>query len=74
MTLTVETCFDSADFCSWWDQVDGIHCYGWDESPMLDVLVDLYNEGCPIPDAAAEALEAYEIGIAEAAMAIPSWA
>ena len=74
ITLTSENCFESAAFCAWWDAIENIHCGGWDESPMLDLLLDLYQEGTPIADAADQALEAYEIGIAEAWMAVPSWA
>ena len=73
--VTTETCFYSADFCQWWDDVESASGnYGWDDGVMLDILIELYNEGCPIPDAADQALEAYEIGQAEEIMSIPSWA
>lgn len=72
--VTTETCFNSADFCQWWNDVNSAADSCWDDGVMLDILVQLYNENCPIPDAAAEAVEAYEIGQAEAIMSIPSWA
>ena len=74
MTVTTETCFNSSDFTQWWNDVNSAADSCWDDGVMLDILIELYNEGCPIPDAAAEALEAYEIGQAEAIMSIPSWA
>ncbi len=74
-TVTAENCFESRAFCAWWDDVeDATDNHGWDDGDMLNMLVELYNEGCPVPDAAADALEAYEIGIAEYYMGIPSWA
>ncbi len=74
-TVTAADCFDSPAFCAWWDDVeDATDNHGWDDGDMLNMLVELYNEGCPVPDAAADALEAYEIGIAEYYMGIPSWA
>ena len=79
--LTPENCFEDPKFTAWWDEVDAVvldtmePCYvTFDDYPMLDTLIDLYNEGCPVPDAAAEAIESYQIGQAEAEMAIPSWA
>lgn len=76
MTVTTETCFDFPAFVAFWEgiQVEIDHRYCWDDGVMLDILVGLYNAGTPIPAAAAEALEAEEIGQAEAWMAIPSWA
>ena len=41
---------------------------------MLHILVELYNNQTSIVDAAAAALEAYEIAMAEYYMGIPSWA
>jgi hypothetical protein len=80
MNTTVDY-FDNEDFALWWEEVDAVvldtmePCYTtFDDGPILDVLIDLYNEGCPVPDAANEAIEAYQIGQAEAAMAVPSWA
>ncbi len=73
-TVTADNCFDSPAFCAWWDAVDSIHCHCWDDGDMLNMLVDLYNNQTPIVDAADQALEAYEIGIAEYYMGIPSWA
>lgn len=73
--VTTSNCFQNKDFCQWWDDVDAAVDYrGWDDGEMLEILIDLYNENCPVPDAANEALEAYEIGIAEEQMGIPSWA
>ena len=79
--LNTDNCFDNAEFTAWWDEVDSAvldtmePCYvTFDDGVMLDVLIDLYNEGCPVPDAANEAIEAYQIGQAEAEMASPSWA
>ena len=73
-TVTADNCFDSPAFCAWWDAVDAIHCHCWDDGDMLHILVELYNNQTSIVDAAAAALEAYEIGIAEYYMGIPSWA
>lgn len=74
-TVTVTDCFDSADFRQWWDDVDSaVDFMGWDDGEMLEILIDLYNNLTPVPDAAAEAMEAYEIGMAEYYMGIPSWA
>lgn len=76
MTVTTDTCFDFPAFVAFWEgiqvEIDHRHC--WDDGVMLDILVGLFNAGTPIPAAAAEALEAEEIGQAEAWMAIPSWA
>lgn len=80
MNTTVDY-FENEDFALWWEEVDAVVLdtikpvyVTFDEGPILDLLVDLYNEGCPVPDAANEAIEAYQIGQAEAEMAIPSWA
>lgn len=83
--ITTANCFDSADFINFYDQVvDAAEnvavgpeypaCFVWDDGPMLELIVELYNENCPVPDAANEALEAYETGQVEAWMEIPSWA
>jgi hypothetical protein len=74
--LTPENCHESPTFRSWWDGVhDALNNdYCWDEGVMLSILVDLFNEGIPIPAAATQALESYEIGQAEAWMGVPSWA
>ena len=79
--LNTDNCFDNAEFTTWWDEVDAVvldtmePCYvTFDDGVMLDVLIDLYNENCSVPNAAKEAIEAYQIGQAEAEMAIPSWA
>jgi hypothetical protein len=80
MNTTVDY-FENAEFTAWWDKVDAVvldtmePCYTtFDDGPILDLLVDFYNEGRSVTEAAAEAIEAYEIGQAEAAMAVPSWA
>jgi hypothetical protein len=80
MNTTVDY-FDNEDFALWWEEVDAVvldtmePCYTtFDDGPILDLLVDLYNEGCPVPDAANKAIEAYQIGQAEAWMGVPSWA
>jgi hypothetical protein len=74
-------CFDDAGFTVWWDQVDAVvldtmePCYvSFDDGPELDYLIDLYTEGCSVSKAAAEAIEAYQIGQAEIEMGVPSWA
>jgi hypothetical protein len=79
--ITTDNCFENAEFTAWWDEVDAVvldtmePCYStFDDGPILDILIDLYNEGCPVPDAANEAIEAYQIGQAEAWMGVPSWA
>jgi hypothetical protein len=74
--LTTDTAFDCPAFLAFWEgiQVEIDHLHSWDDGVMLDLLVDLFNAGTPVAAAAAEALEAYEIGQAEAWMAIPSWA
>ena len=74
MNLTADNCFDDAAFCAFWDAVEDIHNRCWDDGVMLDMLIELYSEGCSVTDAADQALEAYEIGIAEAWMELPSWA
>ena len=73
--LTTENCHESLAFRSWWEGVhDALNNdYCWDEGVMLDILVGLFNEGTPIPAAASQALESYEIGQAEAWMGVQSW-
>ena len=80
MNTTVDY-FENEDFALWWEKVDAVVLdtmepvyVAFDEGPILDLLVDLYNEGCPVPDAANEAIDAYAIGQAEIEMGIPSWA
>ena len=79
--ITTDNCFENAEFTAWWDAVDAFildtmePCYvTFDDGPILDMLIDFYKEGCPVYDAAIQAIEAYQIGQAEAEMAIPSWA
>ncbi len=73
---TTETCFDCPAFVSFWEgiQVEIDHQWCWDDGVMLEILVDLFNAGTPVAAAAAEALEGFEIGQAEAWMEVPSWA
>lgn len=62
MALSVTDCFFSPEFCSWWDAVHIASNYRcWDESPMLDVLVDAFNAGKTPQETA-------QIGIEEEAM------
>jgi hypothetical protein len=80
-TLTTDNCFEDPKFTAWWDEVDAevldtmTPCYvTFDDGPILDSLIERYNEGWPAPNAATEAIIAYEIGQAEIEMGIPSWA
>ena len=72
--LTSVDCFENADFCAFWDAIENIHFLCWDDGPMLDILVDLFNNGHTVESAAKQAKEDHDIGQAEAWMAIPSWA
>jgi hypothetical protein len=79
--LTPENCFEDPEFTAWWDEVDAVVLdtmtpvyVTFDDSPMLDTLIDCYNENWPVTDAAAEVIEAYEVGQAEIEMGVPSWA
>ena len=72
--LTPVDCFENPDFCDFWQDVEVIHCRGWDDGPLLDLLLDHYNNGDTVEEAAAAVLEADDIGRAEYWMGIPSWA
>lgn len=72
--LTPDTCFDCPTFCAFWDAVEAIHCRGWDDGPLLDLLLDHYHNGDTVEETADAVLEAEEIGRAEYLMGIPSWA
>lgn len=72
--LTPDTCFDCPTFCAFWDAVEAIHCRGWDDGPLLDLLLDHYHNGDTVEETADAVLEADEIGRAEYWMGIPSWA
>jgi len=73
--ITTDNCFESPEFNRFWDEVEMLNGHqGWDDGLALDEMVAHFNEGTPTQDAAAEIQEALEIGAAEAAMSIPSWA
>ena len=83
--VTTTNCFNSSEFRNFYQQVvdtaenaaigpEYPACFIWDDGFMLELIVELFNESCPVPDAAQEALEAYETGQVEAWMEIPSWA
>ena len=72
--LTPVDCFENPDFCAFWDAIEAIHCRGWDDGPMLDLLVDCYCNGYSVEETADTVLEADDIARAEYWMGIPSWA
>jgi len=73
--LTPIDCFDSPDFMEYWNRVEDLtDNHGWDDGPILALLVDAYNNGDTPEQIAPKALEEWQRGQAEAEMAIPSWA
>lgn len=74
MTVTTATCWDNPAFETYWAAIEdatGDHC--WDTSPMLDLIVEQFNAGTPIPEAAALLKEADDHAAYDAYMSIPPW-
>jgi hypothetical protein len=68
-------CFGFPQFVEFWEAVEALtDHHGWDDGPMLTLLVDSFNNGDTPEQIAPVALEEWQRGQAEAEMAIPSWA
>ena len=73
--ITTENCFNDSDFNAFWDEVEMLNGHqGWDCGFALSEMVEHFKEGTPTQDTVAEIQEAIDIGNAEAAMSLPSWA
>lgn len=71
--ITSKNCFDSPEFCSWWNSVEEITYACADDGWKLDVLVEMYNDNTPVKEAADKLMEDIDIARAEAYDAIPIW-
>ena len=71
--ITSENCFESPEFCAWWDEVEGITYACADDGWQLEMLVELYNDGTSVKEAADKLMEDIDIARAEAYDAIPPW-
>lgn len=72
--VTIDTCWHDPLFIAYWDEVEDLtNNRGWDDSPMLDITVDAFNQGLPPLETADLLKEADAEAAFEAYMSIPPW-
>lgn len=82
--LTTETCFKSPEFITFCEEVErecekvfsnnyASPSYCFDDGWQLELILELYNNGCPIPDAVNEMCEGIESEAIDAYLSTPPW-
>ena len=82
--VTTETCFNSVSFLSFCEEVESAcekvfendyvsYSFCFDDGWQLELILELYNEGCPVPDAVDQMCEAISDAEIDAYLSTPPW-
>lgn len=82
--LTTETCFKSSNFIAFCEEVERAcenvlsnpytsPSFCFDDGWQLDLILELYNEKCPVPDAVDQMCEGIESAEIDAYLSTPPW-
>jgi hypothetical protein len=82
--LTTDTCFESPTFITFCEEVEracekvfsnayAAPSFCFDDGWQLDLILELFNNGCPVPDAVNEMCEGIESAEIDAYLSTPPW-